>query len=265
MALVPFPSPVPDGDDEQRLDDAADAGKMSFLEHLDELRKRLIYSAYALAGGCVISYIFINRTSEFVLAPLAAALPPGTKLMYTAGPEAFLLYLKLGALVGLFLALPMILWQVWLFVAPGLYANEKRFAIPFVVFSTVFFVSGAAFAHYIAFPWAWAFFAGFGTEFMEFRPKVSEAFSLYVKMVLGLGAVFQIPTLVLFLAQMGVVTPRFLIRHSKYAVLISFIVAAVLSPPDVVSQFLFAVPMLFLYAFSILVAYVFQKRQSSDE
>jgi sec-independent protein translocase protein TatC len=269
MALVPFPSAAaPDPDDDRRikltdpdvLED--DGAKMSFLDHLDELRKRLINCVLALVVGCVIAFIFINRIFTFVMLPLQQMLPPGGRLIYTQGGEAFMLYVKIGALAGLVIAIPLILSQLWLFIAPGLYSHEKKFAVPFVLFSTVFFLIGALFSHYVAFPWTWQFFISFETPYMQFMPKISEAFSLYVTMLLGFGLIFQMPTIVLFLARMGVVTAGFLLRHTKYAVLIIFIVAAVISPgTDVVSQCLMAGPMLGLYGISILVAWIFGKRK----
>jgi len=269
MALVPFPSaaqPAPDDDRHIHLtdpEDFEDAGaKMSFLDHLDELRTRLIYSVYALVFGCFVAFIFINRIFTFVMRPLQEMLPPGGTLMYTQGGEAFMLYIKIGALAGLVIAIPIILWQLWLFIAPGLYSHEKKFAIPFVLFSTVFFLIGALFSHYVAFPWTWKFFISFETPYMKFMPKISEAFSLYVTMLLGFGLIFQMPTIVMFLARMGVVTAGFLFRHTKYAILIIFIIAAVISPgTDVVSQCLMAFPMLALYAISILVAWGFGKKR----
>ena len=263
MALVPFPaSSVPDGYDEQRSDGLEDAGaKMSFLEHLDELRKRLVGCAFSLLFGCAVAFIFVGRIQEFIMLPLVSYLP-NKKIIFTSGFDPFLLMMKIGALAGLMIASPLILWQLWLFIAPGLYTHEKRFAIPFVLFSTIFFLMGAAFSHYIAFPWAWQFFISWETPYMEFLPDIKPLFSTYVKMLLAFGLVFQMPTLVFFLARMGVVTGWFLVRNTKYAVLIIFIVAAVLSPgTDVVSQALMAGPMLALYAFSIVVAYIFQKRK----
>ena len=151
---------------------------------------------------------------------------------------------------------------MWLFIAPGLYSNEKRFAVPFVVFGTFFFVSGAAFSHYIAFPYTWKFFLGFENEYLEFRPQLRDVFSLWVKMLLAFGVIFQMPTIVFFLARMGMVTAGFLIKHTKYAVLIIFILGAVLSPgTDVVSQAMMAGPMLVLYAISIGIAWLFAKRK----
>jgi sec-independent protein translocase protein TatC len=240
-----------------------DGARMSFLDHLEELRRRLVISAGAVFVAFLLSFAFINRIFEFIMRPLQAVLPAGGKLIYTEPAEAFLLYMKVAALVGLFIAAPVVLWQIWLFIAPGLYANEKRFAIPFVLFSTFFFAAGALFSHFVVFPWAWRFFAGFSTDYMQFTPKIGPVFSLYVRMMLAMGVVFEMPTLVLFLARIGLVTPRFLIRNIKYAVLAIFIIAAVLTPgPDIVSQLLMAGPMVLLYAISILIAWVFQKKKT---
>ncbi len=275
MALVPFPGaaqPAPDDDDRHihltDQDVIEDAGaKMSFLDHLDELRNRLIYSVYALVGGCAVGFFFVQRIQNFIWVPLYRELHAvnGAKFMYTQGFEPFMLTMKVGALAGLFVSLPFIIWQLWLFIAPGLYSHEKRMAIPFVIFCTTFFLMGAAFSHYVAFPWTWKFFLGWTTEYMEFRPSIGEAFGLYVKMLLGFGLIFQMPTIVFFLARMGVVSAGFLLRHTKYAVLIIFIVAAVISPgTDVVSQCLMAGPMLGLYGFSILVAWGFAKKREPE-
>jgi len=235
---------------------------MSFLEHLDELRTRLTVSALALLGGFLVAFAFSGYVFDFIMRPLQDALPPGGQLVYTEPAEAFLLYLKIAALAGTVLAAPIVMWQLWLFIAPGLYTNEKRYAIPFVLMSSVFFVSGAAFSHYMVFPFAWRFFASFGSDYVEFMPRIAPAFSLYAKMALAMGAVFQMPTLVLFLARMGVVTAGFLVRQIKYAILVIFILAAVLTPgPDVVSQLLMAGPMVLLYALSILIAWAFGRKR----
>jgi len=235
---------------------------MSFLEHLDELRTRLTVSALALLGGFLVAFAFSGYVFDFIMRPLQEALPPGGQLVYTEPAEAFLLYLKIAALAGTVLAAPIVMWQLWLFIAPGLYTNEKRYAIPFVLMSSVFFVSGAAFSHYMVFPFAWRFFASFGSDYVEFMPRIAPAFSLYAKLALAMGAVFQMPTLVLFLARMGVVTAGFLVRQIKYAILVIFILAAILTPgPDVVSQLLMAGPMILLYALSILIAWVFGRKR----
>jgi sec-independent protein translocase protein TatC len=263
MALVPFPGaavPAPDFDPEPEEDDRT--AKMSFLEHLDELRRRLISSVVALVGGFLICLFFIGPIKAFVMEPLVRVLPRGGTLIYTEPTEGFMLGMKMAALAGLFLAAPVILWQLWKFIAPGLYAHEKKFAIPFVVFATFFFTAGALFSHYIAFPWAWEFFASFSTEYMTFTPKVGSVFSLYVKMLLAFGVIFQMPTIVFFLARVGGITARFLLKNIKYAILIIFIIAAVLSPgTDVVSQAMMAGPMLVLYLISIVIAWVFGRRK----
>src|SRR4029079_18796828 len=196
--------------------------KMSFLEHLDELRRRLIYSVYSLIAGCAIAYLFIGRLFDFVMWPMSHMLPAGNKLIYTAGPDAFMLYVKIGFIAGIFIASPLILWQVWKFIAPGLYTHEKKFALPVVLLSTVFCGAGGVFSHYIAFPVTWQFFNSFGNDYMVFMPKIDEAFGLYTKMLLGFGVIFEMPTLVFFLARMGVVTGQFLLKYFKYAFLIIF-------------------------------------------
>lgn len=258
MPQVPSPLPVPDaGIDEHD----ADGGKMSFLEHLDELRKRLLVSVAALLVGFLTAFAFISPIFEFIMRPLQEILPNDGRLVYTEPTEAFFLYIKIAALAGLVLAIPIIFYQLWRFVAPGLYAREKRFAIPFVAFATLFFVGGALFSHFLLFPWAWSFFAGFTTDYMEFFPRIQPAFSLYVKLLLACGVVFQMPTAVFFLARVGAVTPGFLMRNTKYAVLLIFIFAAVLTPTgDPVTLTMMAAPMILLYGLSILIAWIFRRR-----
>jgi sec-independent protein translocase protein TatC len=266
MALVPFPSARPGGDEEP--ESSEDTGsKMSFLEHLDELRTRLIYICWSLLAGCIVAYAFIQAIFDFIMKPMYTILSQqpngGAKLIFTAGPEPFMLYVKIGFIAGIFISSPLIIYQVWKFIAPGLYAHEKKFAIPFVLLSTVFFVLGGLFSHYVAFPWTWVFFNSFGNDYMIFMPKIDEAFGLYTKMLLGFGVIFEMPTLVFFLARMGVVTAGFLLKYFKYAVLIITIVAAVVSPgTDAMSTIVFAVPMLGLYIFSIGIAYIFQRRRA---
>ena len=265
MALVPFPSATPGDDDDPDLFE--ESGKMSFLEHLDELRKRLIYIVYSLLAGAVVAFIFIGRIFDFIMLPMQQMLPRtdamSGKLIYTSGAEPFMLHLKIGFIAAIFIASPLIIWQVWKFIAPGLYAHEKKFAIPFVMMSTGFLVMGGLFAHYIAFPWTWNFFIGWSTDYMIFVPKVDEAFSLYTKMILGMGLVFEMPTLVLFLARMGVVSARMLAKYFKYAFLVIFIIAAIISPgTDMVSQAMMAAPMILLYILSIGVAWIFGKKRT---
>lgn len=264
MAVATLPSPTPP-ETEEPDEDEHDGGKMSFLEHLDELRKRILVSVVSLLAGFLIGYYFIDQIQRFIMQPLQAVLPPGGTMIYTEPTEGFMLQLKMAALAGALLAFPILLWEIWQFVAPGLYAHEKKIAIPFVVFSTFFFTLGALFSHFVVFPWAWLFFASFGTDYMQFTPKIQSAFTMYWKMALAMGAIFELPTVVMFLARIGLVTPSLMWKNFKYAVLMSFIIAAVLTPPDVVSQTLTAIPTIGLYLLSIGVAWVFQKRPNNEK
>ena len=283
MALVPFPGsaaphdldPDPDfrtagnrilrrdpGADGDRDDDEAGEAKMSFLDHLDELRKRIIYAAISIGVGFVIAFFFHNELFDFVMRPLQSGLPAGQTLIYTEPTEAFVLHLTIAAIAGLVIALPLVMTQVWLFIAPGLYSHEKKMAIPFVLMSSIFFTAGAAFSHYVVFPLTWKFFVSFKTDYLTFMPRIEPAFSLYIKMLLAFGAVFQMPTIVLFLAKMGVVTAGFLWKHTKYAFLIIVIVSAVVTPDGGgVSLVAMSVPLFFLYLFSIMLAWIFGKKK----
>ena len=247
---------LPDDD----RDDQSD-GKMGFLEHLDELRKRIIRSCLAIAVGMLVAFVFIDRIVTFVLAPTRRMLPPGTKLIYTSPGEAFGLYINIALIAGVLIAAPFIMFQVWRFIAPGLYAKEKRFAVPFVLLTTVGALAGAAFSHYILFPYLIAFFGTFSSPDLAFMPRVEDAFDLYTKMLLGMVVVFQIPTLAFFLAKMRLITAGFLWRNIKYAFLIIFVIAAVLTPTaDPWNQTVFAAPMVGLYLMSILIVWIVQPK-----
>jgi sec-independent protein translocase protein TatC len=273
MPVVPFPDPQSSKDSSARdvsdswFDDESEGGKMSFLEHLDELRKRIIRALISLVIGIGIGLFFINDIIDFVMRPLSATLPEGGKFIYTEAPEAFMLYLRIAVIAGLIIATPLIFWQVWLFVAPALYAKERRYAIPFVFLSSVGFIGGAAFSHYLAFPVMWQFFAGFSNEMMTFMPRIEPTFGMYMRMLLAMGLVFQLPALVFFLAKMGVITARWMARQFKYAVLVIFVVAAIVTPdPSYTSQLMVAVPMLLLYILSIGIAWLFgpKKKKLAD-
>ena len=265
MALVQFPGsqsgaypPEVEEDDE----DGA-AGKMSFLEHLDELRKRIVSSLLGVCVGVLASFAFINQIVNFLLKPTWRVLPAGNRMIYTQPGEAFGIYIQISLITGVVLAAPWIMWQVWLFIAPGLYTNEKKLAIPFVALSTIGFLSGALVNHYITFPFMMKFFASFNTADLVFMPRLEDVFDLYTKMLIGMGLVFQMPTIVYFLAKMRLVTAKFLLKHFKYAFLIIFIIAAVITPTgDMVTQAIFAAPMVGLYILSIFIAWIVRPRQA---
>ncbi len=239
---------------------------MSFLEHLDELRKRIVNSLIGIVVGVCVSFFFIDRIGRFLLAPAQRILAPGSKLMYTEPNEAFSFYVWIGLIAGGVVAAPYIMYQVWLFIAPGLYANEKRMAIPFVAMSTIGFLVGALFNHYVVFPWMMVFFASFNTPDLLFMPKLDAVFDLYAKMLLGMGLIFQMPTIVFFLAKMRVITARFLWKNFRYAILIIFIIAAIITPTgDMVNQTVFAAPMVGLYLLSIAIAWIVNPRKKKGE
>jgi sec-independent protein translocase protein TatC len=246
------------------IDEPAE-GRMTFLEHLDELRKRITHAVLALLVGFLIAFAFVKQTYDFVFARLAADVPNHT-LIYTEPGEAFFLYLKIAALSGVLISSPYVMWQVWLFIAPGLYANEKKFALPFAFFASALFISGAAFSHYILFPFAWRFFASFSGETLQFMPRVEPIFGLYVKLMLAMGLVFQLPMLVFVLARFGIVTAGFLAKNFRYALLIFFVISAIVTPDgSMVPQVIMAGSMTALYVVSIGVAWVFGKKREEDE
>src|SRR5262245_26128218 len=268
MALVPFPGPHQSGahalaTNDEDDDPLAPGAKMSFLEHLDELRKRIVRSCLAVAFGILATFYWIQPIFNFILAPTRRALPPGVHLIYTQPGEAFSLYVTVALIAGIAVAAPFIMYQIWMFIAPGLYSNEKRMAIPFVLLTTIGFLGGAAFNHYISFPYVMIFFGTFNTPDLAFMPRLQDVFGLYTKMLLGMGVVFQMPAIVYFLARMRLVTARFLAEKFKYAVLLIFIIAAVITPSgDFMTQTIFAAPMLVLYVLSIGIAWVVRPKRS---
>jgi sec-independent protein translocase protein TatC len=269
MALVPFPGnkstalQVPPEDPFDQ-DDLA-SGKMSFLEHLEELRRRIINSAWGVLVGIGLSLFYIVEIFNFLIAPANATLPEGSRLIYTQPTEAFSLYVQISFLAGGLIASPWIMYQVWRFIAPGLYANEKKFVIPFVLFTTIGFVGGAAFNHYVANRFIMIYFASFNAPNLVYMPQLTYVWGLYVKMLIGLGVVFQMPALVFFLTKMGVLSARFLIRQIKIAVLLIFITAAIITPTgDPMTLMIFAVPMISLYLVSIGIAWVVAPKRVQD-
>jgi len=272
MALVPFPNKAAKaaGDDDPDWDDpdseSDTGGKMSFLDHLDELRRRIIYSVVAILVGFGIVFYWIDKIVWFIFQPMQAALLPGQTMIYTEPGEYFFLQFKLGLMAGLILASPVVFAQLWLFIAPGLYAKEKKLAIPFVLMGTVLFVGGAAFSHYFVFPVVWKFFASYNSDLVTFMPRVEPAFAWYLRLMLALGITFQLPTLVLFLAKMGLITPRWMFKNLGYAVMIIAIAAAILSPdPGGVGMFMLGTPVVGLYILSIGLAWLFQKKKKKPE
>ncbi|HJX34450.1 MAG TPA: twin-arginine translocase subunit TatC [Desulfatiglandales bacterium] len=230
--------------------------KQPFLSHLEELRERLIKSFIAVGVGCVIGYIFKEELFNLLLWPLKDLLPEGEGLIFTGLTEMFFTYLKTAFIAGILFASPVVFYQIWMFIAPGLYQHEKRYIIPFVFFSTVLFVGGALFGYFIVFPMGFKFFLGYSNEYIQALPSVKKYFSISYKLLLAFGIVFQLPLLIFFMSKMGVVTVDFLRRRRPFAVLAAFIIGAILTPPDIISQFMMAVPLIILYEIGIIVAMI---------
>jgi sec-independent protein translocase protein TatC len=240
-------------------------GVMGFLDHLEELRARLIRSCLAIGAGMAIAFVFRDRVAEVVLEPTLNALPKGTSLVATRVGETFAFYLDIALIGGVILAAPYVLFQVWRFIAPGLHAHERRLVVPFVLMAAACTVAGALFTHYGLFPSTIEFFAQFDSESIKLTPKLEDTFGLYRSMMLGMVAVFQLPTLVFFLSLMRVVTARWLLRHIQYAIFASFVVSALLTAStDPWNQAIVAAPMIALYLVSIVVAWLVGLRDKDE-
>lgn len=236
--------------------------KLPFTAHLEELRKRLIVCFIAVGIGFVISYGFKEYLFGILVHPLVKVMKPGESLIFTGLPEAFFTYLKVAFLAGLMLAAPIIIFQFWIFVAPGLYDREKRLMLPIVSLSSFFFIGGALFGYFIVFPWGFKFFLGFATETIRPMPSMKEYLGFSAKLILAFGLVFELPLAITFLARLGLVSVAFLKKNRKYAVLLFFIVAAILTPPDVVTQIMMALPLMLLYEISIVGARIFGRKKT---
>jgi sec-independent protein translocase protein TatC len=237
---------------------------MSFLEHLEELRRRLVYSAIAVAVGSLACWIYVERIYDFVQRPIIDALARDgmvAKLTFLNPVDPFNLYLKTAVFAGLFLTSPFVLYQVWMFISPGLYRNEKRYVFPFM-FSTVFlFLSGGFFGYKMVFPDALKYLIGLGKQFQPMI-TISEYTGLFLTVIIGLGVVFEMPILVFFLSLMGMVTAGWMWRNIRYAILVIFIVASILAPtPDISTMCIFAAPMIGLYVVSIGIAWFVHPQQ----
>ena len=235
--------------------------KIPFTAHLEELRKRLIVCFIAVGIGFVLSYGFKEKLFDVLTKPLISVMEAGDKIIFTGLPEAFFTYLKVAFLSGIILAAPVIFYQFWVFVAPGLYQRERRLLVPIVILSTIFFVGGALFGYFIVFPWGFKFFLGFASETIKPLPSMREYLSCSAKLLFAFGLVFELPLVVTFLARMGLVSIDFLKKNRKYALLLFFVGAAILTPPDVVTQIMMALPLMVLYEISIIGARIFGKKK----
>ncbi|MBW2108866.1 MAG: twin-arginine translocase subunit TatC [Deltaproteobacteria bacterium] len=239
--------------------------KLPFTAHLEELRKRLIVCFIAVGIGFCICYGFSKQLFELLMHPLLLAMPPEEKLVYTGLPEAFFTYLKVAFLAGLLLAVPVIMYELWMFIAPGLYDKERRWVIPVVFLSSVFFVGGALFGYFVVFPFGFKFFMGFASDAIRPLPSMKEYLAFSTKLLFAFGIVFELPLFVTFLAKLGIVDVAFLKAKRKYALLLFFVFAAILTPPDVITQVMMAAPLIILYEVSIVGARLFGKKRPENE
>jgi sec-independent protein translocase protein TatC len=252
-----FPQRVSQPPSEEEL------SRMSLMEHLEELRKRIIRSLMALAVAFGPCWIFREQIVDFLSRPLRAD-HPDLKLAFLGITDPFILYFKVTGLAAVFLASPFILYQFWQFVAPGLYRKEKMYAVPFIVSATFFFLAGGAFGYYVAFPGAVNFLLEMGKQFAPVI-TIERYFGFLITVILGLGLMFELPIVIILLAMIGIVTPQFLLRQWRYAVVIIFVVAAIITPtPDVVNLCLWAAPGCALYFLGVAAAFIVAPKKSTE-
>ncbi len=239
--------------------------KIPFTAHLEELRRRLIISFIAVIAGFLVAYTFSDRIFDILNRDLISTLREhGETLQYINPTEAFFTSIKVAILAGVFLVLPIIFYQFWMFVSPGLYRKEKRMVIPFVIFSTLCFLAGASFGYFFVFPYAFKFLLGYSIGGATARPTLSSALAFVSKLLLAFGLIFELPVITFFLARIGLITHRTLTKNRRYFIVIAFIAAAALTPPDVFTQLLMAGPLIVLFEISVIVARVFGKKPLTD-
>jgi sec-independent protein translocase protein TatC len=240
--------------------------KQPFLGHLEELRKRLVVCAIAIGIGFVISYVFAKQLFSYLISPLTKVLPDDSRLIFTNLPEMFIAYIKVALVAGIILAIPVIFYQLWMFLAPALYQKEKRYIIPFVLFSSILFAVGALFGYLVVFPYGFKFFLSFATEDIQALPSVKQYFSFAIRLLLAFGLVFEMPIVVLFITKIGLITPDSMKKFRKFAILCSFILAAILTPPDVATQLMMALPLIILYEISIFLSKaMYRKKEGKSD
>jgi sec-independent protein translocase protein TatC len=240
--------------------------KMPFMSHLEELRKRLVTCAITVGIGFVVAYIFSEKLFQYLVLPLKEVMPEGDQLIFTNLPEMFFAYIKVSIIAAILGTAPFLFYQLWLFIAPGLYQKEKKLVLPFVIISSILFVGGSLFGYFIVFPFGFKFFIGFSNELVKALPSVKQYLSLSVKLLIAFGLVFELPVVIFFLTKIGLVTPDVLKKKRKYAILLTFVIGSILTPPDVITQCMMAGPLIVLYEVGIWVSQAaYRKKQETQE
>jgi sec-independent protein translocase protein TatC len=246
--------------------DAPEEEKMSLTSHLEELKTRLVRILIAIGIGFGVCYLFKDWSFRVITKPLVDAMPAHSTMIFTGLPEAFFIHMKIAFFASLFLTAPYTLFEIWRFISPGLYREEKRMVVPFVFFSTILFGSGVLFGYFVALPPAFSFFVSFSTDFLKPMISFREYLSLTLKFLLAFGLCFEMPVFMFFLAKMGVVNAKMLSKQRRYAILIIFIAAAILTPsPDAISQIIMAIPLMLLYEVSIIVVKFAKRKKPAQE
>ena len=233
--------------------------------HIADLRKRLTISTITVVVMFFACFSFYEPILEWMMAPVKHALPAGTSMIAVEIQETFFTAMKVAFFGGFIISLPVIFWQLWLFLAPGLYDHEKKLVVPFVFFATLMFLLGAAFAYYIVVPVGFDFLIAFGNSVVSVLPSIGKYVGFFTKLLIGFGIAFELPVITFFLAKIGIVNDQMLKDFFRYAVVLIFIISAILTPPDVISQVLMAAPLLILYGVSIYIAKVFNPAQKEEE
>lgn len=240
--------------------------EMTFIEHLEELRRRTLIVIATVVVCFVVIYAFLDETLvKYFTLPMTQAIAGKGRFQFTSPAEGFIFDLKLSFLAAVFASSPMLFYQFWKFIAPALYKKEKKILLPFIIFSTILFVGGAAFGYFVIFPIGFKYFAKFTFSEIQINPRLNDYFTFATRLLLGFGLVFEFPLVAIFLGRIGLIGPGFFNRNRKFALVIIFVLAAALTPgPDVISQLLLAIPLWFLYELSALLVWIFKPRESED-
>ncbi len=237
--------------------------KLPFLSHLKELRDRLLICIIAVAVAFFITYYFKERIFDILMRPFVLVMPAKSAFIFTGVTEAFVTYFKISVVMAIFVAAPVILYEFWMFVSPGLYDKEKRFVYPFIIFGSICFICGGLFCYFVVMPYIYRFFVSFAAEFIIPMPDLKSYMNLTLKLLIIFGFIFELPLVAFYLTKAGIINTKMLASKRRYAILGMFIISAFITPPDVASQLIMVIPMVGLYEVSILITRMFGKKETT--